>query len=118
MNEVEDTLPPVYVAASVERGGAADASHAITSSRMVVVSNPTLLDKGTMIAENRDFVAASLNWIINRETLIGITPKPRVSYRIQLTPRQHDLIFWLTALAMPAVVLALGLLVWVGRRAA
>ncbi len=118
VNEDEDTLPPVYVAASVERGGAADASHAITSSRMVVVSNPTLLDKGTMIAENRDFVAASLNWIINRETLIGITPKPRVSYRIQLTPRQHDIIFWLTALAMPAVVLVLGMMVWAGRRAA
>jgi ABC-type uncharacterized transport system involved in gliding motility auxiliary subunit len=85
---------------------------------MVVVGNPTLLDKTTMLAVNRDFVAASLNWIINRENQIGITSKPRKSYRIQLTPRQSHVIFWLTSVSMPALVLLTGLMVWAGRRAA
>lgn len=117
-DESEDTLPPVYVGASVERGAAADASKRVESSRMVVVGNPTLLDKSSMLAVNRDFVAASLNWIINRENLIGITSKPKRSYRIQLTPKQHDVIFWITSLAMPGVILALGMAIWAGRRAA
>lgn len=117
-DEDEDAFPPVYVGASVERGAVNDESKRADSSRMVVVSNPTLLDKSSMIAVNRDFVAASLNWIINREKLIGITAKPRQSYRIQLTPRQNEIIFWITSISMPAIVLILGLMVWAGRRAA
>jgi ABC-type uncharacterized transport system involved in gliding motility auxiliary subunit len=116
-DEKEDFFPPVYVGAGVERGAINDESKRVESSRLVVVSNSTLLDKATMIAVNRDFVAASLNWIINREKLIGITSKPRQSYRIQLTPKQNEVIFWTTAIAMPAMVLVLGLLVWAGRRA-
>ncbi|MBE7497336.1 MAG: GldG family protein [Verrucomicrobiaceae bacterium] len=117
-DEDRDTLPPVYVAASVERGASADQRERIDSSRMVVVGNPSLLDKETMLAVNRDFIAASLNWIINREELVGAPPKPRKSYRIQLTSRQHEIIFWISSLAMPAVVLALGFMIWAGRRAA
>jgi len=117
-DENEDALPPIYVGASVERGMSADAGKNADSSRMVVVGNPTLLDKTTMLAVNRDFVAASLNWIINRENQIGITSKPRKSYRIQLTPRQSHVIFWLTSVSMPALVLLTGLMVWAGRRAA
>jgi hypothetical protein len=117
-DENEDALPPIYVGASVERGATTDAGKSVDSSRMVVVSNPTLLDKTSMLAVNRDFVAASLNWIINRENQIGITSKPRKSYRIQLTPRQSEIIFWLTSVSMPALVLLIGLMVWAGRRAA
>ena len=117
-DEDEDTLPPVYVGASVERGASTDASQRAESSRMVVVSNPSILDKDTMIAVNRDFIAASLNWIINREKLIGTPPKVKRSYRIQLTSRQHSLIFWISSLAMPGLVLAVGFMIWAGRRAA
>ena len=117
-DENEDAFPPVYVGASVERGAVNDESKRVDSSRMVVVSNPTLLDKTSMIAVNRDFIAASLNWIINREKLIGITSKPKMAYRIQLTPKQNEIIFWITSIALPGVVLLLGLLVWAGRRAA
>jgi hypothetical protein len=113
-----DTLPPIYLAASIERGASADETQRADSSRMVVVCNATLLDKQTMLAVNRDFTAASLNWLMNRERLIGITPKPKRSYRIQLTSRQHELIFWVTSFAMPAIVLALGLMVWSSRRSA
>ena len=117
-HENEDALPPIYVGASVERGVSTDAGKNVDSSRLVVVGNPTLLDQTTMLAVNRDFVAASLNWIINRENQIGITSKPRKSYRIQLTPRQSEIIFWLTSVSMPALVLLIGLMVWAGRRAA
>jgi hypothetical protein len=114
----DDTLPPIYVSASIERGALSDESQRADSSRIVVVSNATLLDKQTMLAVNRDFVAASLNWLMNRERLIGITSKPKHSYRIQLTQRQHKLIFWITSITLPGIVLGLGFMVWAGRRAA
>jgi len=41
-----------------------------------------------------------------------------MAYRIQLTPKQNEIIFWITSVALPGIVLLLGLLVWAGRRAA
>jgi hypothetical protein len=114
----EDTLPPIYVAASIERGTSLNESERADSSRMVVVSNSTLLDKQTMLAVSRDFVAAGLNWLMNRESLIGIPTKPRRSYRIELSGRQHELIFWVTSITLPGIVLGLGFMVWASRRAA
>jgi len=113
----EDTLPPIYLAASVERGAVNDENQRADSSRMVVVSNSTLLDKQTMLAVNRDFVAAGLNWLMNRESNIGITSKPKRSYRIQLSRRQHELIFWVTSITLPGIVLGFGFMVWASRRA-
>jgi hypothetical protein len=114
--ETEDALAPIYLAASSERGAVADERLRVDSSRIVVVGNATLLDPRTRLETNQDFLAAALNWMINRERMIGITPKPRPLYRVQLTPKQRDLIFWITALAAPAGVLALGFLVWTARR--
>ncbi len=114
----EDTLPPIYVAASIERGALGDETQRADSSRMVVVSNPTLLDKQTMLAVSRDFAAAGLNWLMNRESFIGIPAKSKHSYRIQLTNKQHELIFWITSITLPGIVLGFGFMVWASRRAA
>ena len=112
-----DALPPVYVAASVEKGSVLDERLRVDSCRMVVVGNSTLLDKQTQLEVNRDFVAGAMNWIINREKLAGVPPRAKKSYRIQLNERQHRLIFWLATLALPGSVLALGMMVWASRRA-
>ncbi|MBB5037197.1 DUF7088 domain-containing protein [Prosthecobacter dejongeii] len=114
----EDTKAPIFLAASVERGSVTDERLRVDTCRMVVVGNSSLLDKKTALAVNRDFVAGSLNWIINRDKLGGITPKLKHSYRIQLNPRQNELIFWITTIAMPGLVLGLGMMVWASRRAA
>ncbi len=113
-----DTVPPVYVAASVEKGAILDEKLRVDSCRMVVVANSTLLDQQTQLEVNRDFVGGSLNWIINRTNLAGIPPKQKRSYRIQLTERQHQLLFWLATIALPGCVLGLGMIVWASRRAA
>ena len=111
-----DTRPPVHVAAAVERGAAADQRVGVDSSRMVIVGNAMLLDRKSELAVNRDFIAASLNWMLNREKLIGVMPKQKGSYRIDISDEQHRNLFWIAALFMPATVMALGFLVWAGRR--
>jgi ABC-type uncharacterized transport system len=113
----EDTKHPIYLAASVERGSVANENLRLESCRMVVIGNSSLLDKKSALAVNRDFVSASLNWIANRENMIGITPKLKHSYRIQLTQRQGELIFWITTIIFPAIVLCFGMMVWASRRA-
>ncbi|MBX7211860.1 MAG: GldG family protein [Verrucomicrobiaceae bacterium] len=113
----DDAKPPVHIAAAVERGAAADQRVGIDSSRMVVVGNALLLDPKLQVAVGRDFVSGSLNWMINREKLAGVTPKQKGSYRIHISEQQHRNLFWLSALLMPGVVLGLGFLVWAARRA-
>ena len=109
--------PPVIVAAAAERGAAADERLRVESARLAVVGNATLLDKQTRLAQNQDFIASTLNWMLNRERLIGVTPKPKGQYRVQLTEKQHRLLFWITALCAPGIVLLFGVSVWAGRRA-
>ena len=116
--DAEDTLPPIYVAASIERGALGDETQRADSSRMVVISNSTLLDKQTMLAVSRDFAAAGLNWLMNRESFIGIPAKSKHSYRIQLSRRQHELIFWVTSITLPGIVLGFGFMIWASRRSA
>lgn len=112
-----DTKPPVYLAASVERGAVQDERLRVDSARLVVVGNATLLDAQTRVPVNQDFLAGSVNWMLNRERLIGITPKRKHQYRVQLTDRQRELVFWITTLLAPAVVLGIGFSVWAKRRA-
>ena len=112
----EDVTPPVHLAAAVERGAATDQRVGVDSSRMVVVSNALLLDPKAQVAVGRDFVAGSLNWMINREKLVGVTPKLKGSYRVHISEQQHMRLFWISALAMPGAVLGLGFLIWAGRR--
>jgi hypothetical protein len=112
-----DTKPPVHVAASVERGAVSDERLRVDSARMVVVGNSSMLDPATRQGVHQDFVSSSLNWMMNRERLIGPTPKPIQAFRIQLTEEQRKQIFWVTCFLMPGAVLGLGLLIWSHRRA-
>ena len=118
--EVEsgDALGPVDVAASVERGAPSDDRLRVVSSRLVAVGNAEMLNPDTMLAECLDFVALSVNWIINRERLMGIPWKPKHAYRIQLNEQQNRTLFALTTFLMPALALMIGWLVWLTRRSA
>lgn len=113
----DDTKPPLHIAASVERGHVRDQRLSVDSARMVVLGNALLLDPASRLAIHQDFIAASLNWMLLRERLIGITPKRKQIFRIELTADQRTQIFWVTAIILPGSVLALGFMVWSFRRA-
>ena len=115
--DAQDTKPPVHLAASVERGAVSDERLRVDSARMVVVGNASMLDPATRLGVHQDFIAASLNWMLNRERLIGITPKRQRTFRIEITENHRKQIFWVTALLMPGAVLGFGFLVWNHRRA-
>jgi hypothetical protein len=115
--DANDTGAPVALAASVERGSVQDERMRVESARMVVIGNDSLLDKQTRLAVNQDFLGAALSWMVGRERLIGILPKRKEMYRIQLSDQERKILFWGTSLLGPAAVLLLGLLIWAHRRA-
>ena len=105
----------LFIAASVERGAVADERIRIDSSRMVVVSNPSILDPDGLKV-NHDFMMSSINWMLNREELIGVSSRPLVQHRLEMTPDQNRRIFWLVALVLPLATLMFGMFVWSLRR--
>ena len=81
-DEKEDNKPPLYLAACVTRGAESDDRFAADTSRMVVISNTDFLDPKNHRAENLDFLASSVNWLVGRESLAGIGPRSLGTYKL------------------------------------
>lgn len=116
-SEKEDNVQPLYLAASIEKGAVDDPRLRIKSSRMVVVGNARLLDSSPRrIGQNHDFFMSSINWMLDREELIGIAPKVRRDYSLSLNPGQKSRIQLIVLVLMPAGAFLLAFTVWSARR--
>jgi hypothetical protein len=117
-DEHADNTDPLYIAASVEKDAVADPNLRVDSSRMIVVGNANLLDLAPRrIKANHDFVLASINWLLDREELIGIAPKSPSEYTLTLTPKQFSRIQAIVLVILPAGAFLLAIAVWAARRA-
>ncbi len=115
-NEMEDHAPPLHLAAAVIRGAESDDRFAAESSRLVVVSNTDFLDPRHHRAENLDFLASSVNWLVGREQLAGIGPRSLDMYKLPLLDAQVGFINRVNLFFLPAFLLVIGASVWSSRR--
>jgi ABC-type uncharacterized transport system involved in gliding motility auxiliary subunit len=65
---------------------------------------------------NATLIANTLNWMVQRETHLGIAPKEPDQVHLSLTPQERRLDFWLVVFGLPAVALVAGIVVTVKRR--
>jgi len=65
---------------------------------------------------NRDFFLNVTNWLVGQEDLISIRPRSIRSSRIQLSEKEGTMIFYLSFLFLPEILLIIGLGVWWRRR--
>lgn len=65
---------------------------------------------------NRDLFLASLGWLAGEPTLVAIGPKQPEHLRLALDEKQLARTFLVTVVALPAIGLCIGLLVWWRRR--
>ena len=85
---------------------------------MVVVGNSSLISPdGNTSKVAADFVMASLNWTMNREELIGISPRRPTAFTLAIDPGQFGLLQSVTIFLMPGLALLVGGFVWWRRRA-
>jgi hypothetical protein len=114
----QDHAWPIFTAASVERGLPGDANLKQATSRMVVVGNPNVIDPaGNTAKVNADFAMSALNWTLNREQLVGISPRKPAAYVLPVDPAQFSLLQSLIILIIPALALTAAGAVWYFRRA-
>ena len=110
---------PLHIAASIEKGGSGDDRVQANSSRMVVVTNATFVQDNALTQDQQglDFVSGSVNWLMNREQLIGIAPKVPTTLTFSLDESSMRNLRWLVLVLMPLIPALIGLGVWWRRRA-
>lgn len=65
---------------------------------------------------NGVLVTNALNWLVEREALLGIPPKQPEQVRLSLTRDQLRWMYVLVLLILPSAAVALGLVLWIRRR--
>ncbi len=116
-DEKEDNPPPFFLAACATRGAESDDRFAADTSRMVVIANSDFLNPDNQRAENLDFLASSMNWLVGREALAGIGPRSLWNYKLPILDAQVSFINRVNLFFLPAFIILIGAFVWSSRRA-
>ncbi len=109
---------PVFTAAAVEKGAPGDPTLREGSSRLVVVGNANLISPDGQTSQvAADFTMAAINWVMNREALVGVPPRRPTVFTLGVAPDQLALLQSLLILVLPGLACIAGALVWLRRRA-
>jgi ABC-type uncharacterized transport system involved in gliding motility auxiliary subunit len=65
---------------------------------------------------NLDLFVNSASWLVGDDELISIRPRPTDTRTLVLSAAQRNFIMLSSIVLVPALVLAMGILVWWGRR--
>lgn len=111
-----DIKGPVPVAVAVERGPVASVAVDIRPMRAVVFGDVDFISNSGVSGGNGDLFMNSLNWILERDQLMAVAPRPVNEARLLITRDQLATLFWVVVIAIPASVAMMGVLVWWRRR--
>ena len=115
----KDHMGPLHLALAVEKGGVADERVKVETSRLIVIGNAEALgDKASQKSENVciDLAMNALNWLLDREELIGIPAKEKKNVTMQLEDKELLKIQIAVMGIIPGIVALFGLLNWWQRR--
>ncbi|MDP9004141.1 MAG: hypothetical protein M3N12_05050, partial [Verrucomicrobiota bacterium] len=106
------------MAVSVEKGGSADERVQANSSRLVLAANSMFIEDVAIRQDQQplDFISGCVNWLLNREQLIGIAPKVPQTLTFSLDENALSNLRWLILLIMPLIPAVVGFAVWWQRR--
>ena len=110
---------PLFIGASVEKGGSADERVQTNSARLVVVTNSSFIQDTAITQDQQalDFVSGAVNWLLSREQMIGIAPKVPKTVTFSLDEKAMSNLRWLILVLFPLVPAVLGFGMWWHRRA-
>lgn len=112
-----DVTGPISLAVAVEKGattGKLDMQ--IRPSRIIVFGDSGFVCNGGLTGGDTSLFMSSLNWLLDREQLMAIAPKPVNDTRLKLTRTDTRILFWSTVGGIPALAGLLGIILWMRRR--
>jgi hypothetical protein len=113
-HDKNDHDAPLALAVGVEKGAVSGVN--VDTARMIVVGNAEFLKDDALTEAGLDFALGGLNWLLNREELIGVAPKERKTFALNLSEKQIANIALTVMGAIPGLVAILGLAQWWQRR--
>ncbi len=117
-DEGTDRRGVVSVAVAVEKGPVGFDVE-IQSTRLVVIGDSYFVSNAAMnsgVGGNVSFFLSSLNWLVERESLLSVAPRPPLELRLEMSQQQWTKVFLLTVVIVPGCIALLGFCVWLKRR--
>ena len=111
-----DIAGPVPVALAIERGPVPGVHVQIRPTRLVVVGDSTFITNGGLMGANADFFLNSVNWLLDREDMLAISPAAMDDFRVVMDARRLHALFAVVVVGLPSLVALMGLLVAWRRR--
>jgi hypothetical protein len=107
----KDHPGPLTLAVSVEKGASRDPNVKLETSRMVIFGNGDLVSVEGLQAgpASLDLATNAFNWLLNRDSLIAIPPKPKQNIQISLSEAQLLSLAKWVSLYIPLIVGLFGL---------
>jgi ABC-type uncharacterized transport system involved in gliding motility auxiliary subunit len=88
-------------------------------ARIVVIGTADFASNQFLGAQaNRDFFLNVVSWLAEEEDLISVRPRDARSNPVLLTPAQSNIVLWIPLIALPGIVLILGIATAVRRHRA
>ncbi len=112
----KDVAGPLTIAAVYDGGEIPGESVKVAGTRFLIVGSSTFITNRYLDGRGIDFFTNGLNWMLKRDTAIGISPKVPQEYPLNVTPAQAARVSWLACLLFPLIALITGLVIWYTRR--
>jgi ABC-type uncharacterized transport system involved in gliding motility auxiliary subunit len=114
----DDRRGPLAMAVAVEKGSTNDdqLDVKINPSRLVIFGDSTFVSNGGLTGGDVSLFMSSLNWLLNREELMGIAPKTVEDTKLNLTRQQFRTLSLSIIWGIPGVIAVPGFFLWARRR--
>jgi hypothetical protein len=89
----------------------------LSATRIIATGDSYFLDNNVIQwAPNYQFAWDSINWLLDRSTLLEIAPMPFPAYHFRISQNQSQSLRLIVLGVVPGSILTVGLLVWLRRR--
>jgi len=114
-----DLQGPIPVAVAVEKGPVGGIEVELRPTRMVIIGDSYFVSNRALsggLGGNKDFFMSAVNWLVEREELMAISPKVPGELRLDMSREQLRRAYLIIAVALPLAVALIGFVVWLKRR--
>lgn len=114
-----DRQGPVPLALASERGNTDGLEMEIKPTRIVAIGDSCFVANASLksgVGGNIDFFMSAVNWLLEREALMAISPRDPFRLELGLDRRRVRLLFLLAVVAVPGVGVLVGGTIWWKRR--